>query len=139
MDLLFDYLFQINWFAVVVAACLGMLVNAVWYSEALFSKVWLKSAGLKKKDTNNPGVELGLVISLILLLITSAAMAVLMDALKITGGWAGLLFGILVAGGFTLTNNGINKINEQRPFALFAITAVGDILTLAVIGVILSL
>lgn len=139
MNILFDYLFSINWFLVVVASCVGMLINAAWYSDSLFSKTWRKAAGLKKSDTQKSGVELGLVISLILLIITSAAMAVLMDVLKISGGWSGLLFGILISGGFLITNNGIHKLQEQRSFALFAITAVGDILTLATIGVILAL
>lgn len=138
MDVLFDYMYQINWFAVVVAACVGMLISAAWYSDVLFGKSWMKAIGLKKKDTEKPGVDVALVISLITLLITSAAVAVLIDVLKISGAWNGLLFGILVGFGFLVTNNGMHKLYEQRPFALFAITAVGDILTLAAIGVILA-
>lgn len=138
MDVLFDYIYQINWFAVVVAACVGMLINAVWYSDLLFGKQWMKAIGLKKKDTEKPGVDLALVISLITLLITSAAVAVLVDVLHINGAWSGLLFGGLLGFGFLVTNNGMHKLYEQRPFSLFAITAVGDLLTLAAIGVILA-
>lgn len=139
MDVLFDYIYEINWFAVMIAACVGMLISAVWYSDTLFGKTWMKAIGLKKKDVEKPGVDLALVISLITLLITSAAVAVLVDVLKITGAWNGLLLGILVGFGFLVTNNGMHKLYEQRPFALFAITAVGDILTLAAIGVILAI
>lgn len=138
MSLLFDYIYQINWFAVLVAACIGMLINAGWYSDALFGKTWLKSIGLKKKDTQKPGVDVALVISLVTLLITSATMAVLIDVLKLSGAWSGLLFGVLASFGLLVTNNGMHKLYEQRPFSLFVITAVGDILTLAAIGVILA-
>lgn len=139
MNILFDYIYQINWFAVVVAACVGMLVGAGWYSDKLFGKVWKKSTGLKKKDIDQPGMDVALIIILVTLIISSATMAVLMDVLKIHGGWNGLLFGILAGFGFLVTNNGMHKLYEQRPFALFAVTAVGDILTLATIGVILAI
>lgn len=138
MQLLLDYIYNLNWFTVVIAASAGMLVNAAWYSESLFGKVWLKSVGLKKKDTNKPGVNLALLISLLTLIITAAATAVLIDALRISGALNGVLFGVLVGFGFLVTNSGMHKLYEQRPFAHFAITAVGDILTLAAMGVILS-
>ena len=51
----------------------------------------------------------------------------------------GLLFGLLVGFGFLLQNNGMHKLYEQRPFSLFVVTAVGDILTMSAIGVILAL
>lgn len=139
MDLLFDYIYQINWFGVVVAACVGILINAAWFSDYLFGKVWMKSIGLKKKDIQNPGVDLALIIAFVTLLISSAATAVLIDVLQIHGAWNGLLFGLLVGFGFLVTNNGMHKLYEQRPFALFAVTAVGDILTMAAIGVILTI
>ncbi len=139
MDVLFDYIYQVNWFAVVVAACVGMLISAAWYSDALFGKTWMKAAGLKKKDIEKPGLDVALVISLLTLLITSATVAVLTDVLKITGAWSGLLLGLLLGFGFLTTNNGMHKLYEQRPFSLFALTAVGDILTMVAIGVILAI
>lgn len=139
MDILFDYIYQINWFTVVIASCVGMLISAVWYSDALFGQVWRKSIGLKKKDIENPKTEVGLIIAFITLLIMTAATAVLIDVLQISGAWSGLLFGLLVGFGFLATNNGMHKLYEQRPFSLFVVTAVGDILTMSAIGVILAL
>lgn len=138
MDIFFDYLYQINWFAVVISASVGMLIGAFWYSDFLFGKLWMKLNGIKKKDTEKPGAEVALIVSLMTLLITSATVAVLIDVLKISGAWSGLLFGVLLASGLLVTNNGMHKLYEQRQFSLFAITAVGDILTLATIGVILA-
>lgn len=138
MELLLDYVYQLNWFSVVVAACVGMLISAVWYSDALFAKVWLKAVGLKKKDIEKPGTDVALIITFLVLLIMSAATAVLLDALKISGAWSGMLFGVLLGFGFLVTNGGMHDLYEQRPFTRFAVTAVGDILTMAAIGVILS-
>lgn len=138
MDVLLDYIYELNWITVVVAACVGMLVNAAWYSDILFGKTWLKAVKLKKKDTEKPAVSVGLVIALFTLVITSAALGVLVSVLKLSGALDGVLLGVLVATGFLVTNSGMHKLYEQRPFTLFAVTAVGDILTLAAMGAILA-
>lgn len=138
MELALEYIYNVNWFAVVVAAAVGMAVNAAWYSDMLFGKVWMKSVGLKAKDTKKPGVDLAFVIAFLTLIITAAAVAVLADALQVFGAWNGLLLGTLIGFGFLVTNSGMHKLFEQRPFTHFVITAVGDILTLAAMGVILA-
>lgn len=139
MDILLDYIYQLNWVAVLVAASVGVLINAVWYSDKLFGKVWRKATHLKKKDIQKPEVNITLAIVLLTVFISSAATAVLVDVLRVNGALNGLLFGLLIGFGFMLTNNGMHKLYEQRPFALFAITAVGDLLTMAAIGVILAI
>lgn len=138
MDVLLDYVYELNWLTVIVAACVGMLVNAAWYSEALFAKPWMKAVKLKKSDVEKPAVSVGLLISLILMVIVAAAIGVLLEVLAVTGALNGVLLGVLAATAFVVTFNGIHKLNEQRPFTLFAITAVGDILTLAAMGAILA-
>ena len=138
MDVLLDYVYELNWLAVVVAAAVGMAINAAWYSDYLFIKPWMKAVGIKKKDAAKPGFEVALVISFITLIITSAAVGVLVDVLAVDGALQGTLLGVLVGFGFLVTNSGMHKLYERRPFALFAITAVGDILTLAAIGAILA-
>lgn len=138
MDVLLDYVYELNWLTVIVAACIGMLVNAAWYSESLFGKPWLKAVKLKKSDVEKPAVSVGLFISLLLMVIVAAAIGVLLEVLAVSGAHNGVLLGVLVATAFVVTFNGIHKLNEQRPFTLFAITAVGDILTLAAMGAILA-
>lgn len=138
MEVLLDYVYELNWITVVVAACVGMLVNAAWYSDALFGKPWRKAVKLKKADTEKDGVSVALFISLMTLVITSAALGVLVMVMDLSGAVSGLLLGTLVAAGFVITNNGMHKLYEQRPFAHYAITAVGDILTLAAMGAILA-
>ncbi len=139
MDILFDYIYQLNWVAVLVASSVGILINAVWYSDKFFGQVWRKATNLKKKDIQKPEVDLVLIIVFCTVFISSAATAILIDVLHINGAWNGLLIGLLIGFGFMLTNNGMHKLYEQRPFALFAVTAVGDLLTMAAIGVILAI
>jgi len=138
MQVLFDYIYQLNWFAVVAAAFVGFMVNAAWYSDRLFGKEWKKSIKLKRKDDTKPGFELALVISFILTIITSAGVGVLIDVLHVDGAFNGVLIGVLVAFAFIVTTTGMHELFERRPFAHFAITSVGNILTLAAIGAILA-
>lgn len=139
MKILFDYIYQLNWVAILVASSVGVLINAVWYSDELFGKVWRKATHLKKKDIQRPEVNVTLFIIFFLFFISSAAIAILIDVLHISGAWNGLLIGLLAGFGFMLTNNGIHKLYEQKPFTLFVVTAVGDLLTMGAIGVILAL
>jgi hypothetical protein len=138
MQVLLDYIYELNWVAVVVAACIGMLINAVWYSDYLFGKVWMKSAGLKKKDLEKDGVDVALIISFMTIIVTAAALGVLTMVLKLDSAVSGAFLGGLVGFAFLAMNNGMHKLYEQRPFALFAVTAVGDILTMTAIGAILA-
>lgn len=138
MQLLLDYIYQLNWFTVIVAAAVGFLVNAIWYSDALFGKPWRKAVKLKKNDSKKPGVDLALVIAFITILVTSAALGILVDALQVSGALQGVLLGVLVGFGFTVMSSGMHKLFEQRPFEHFVISATGDLLTLAAIGAILA-
>ena len=138
MEILLDYVYELNWLTVLVAACVGILVNAAWYSDTLFGKQWLKAVKLKKKDTEKSEVNVGLVISLFTLIISAAALGVLLSVLNVEGAVNGVLLGVLVATGFIITTSGMHKLYEQRPFTHYAITAVGDILTFAAMGAILA-
>ncbi len=138
MQVLFDYIYELNWIAIVIATAAGFAVNAAWYSDTLFGKQWKKSIGLKKKDEKKPGFELILVLSFITTLITSAGLAVLIDVLNVSGALNGVLLGVLVAFAFIVTTCGMHELFERRPFTHFAVTSVGNILTLAAIGAILA-
>ncbi len=138
MQVLLDYIYALNWFAVIVAAVAGFAVNAVWYSDNFFGKEWRKATKLKKKDMKKPGMDVAIIISFATILITSAALGVLTDVLHVSGALNGVLLGVVVAFGFTVMSNGMHDLFEQRPFSHFAITAVGDILTLVAIGAILA-
>ena len=43
---------DINWFAIIGATALAMLIGSLWFGP-LFGAKWMKQVGLKKKDTEN--------------------------------------------------------------------------------------
>ncbi len=38
---------DLNWWAVLVAGILNMVVGAIWYAPAVFGKTWMKELGMK--------------------------------------------------------------------------------------------
>jgi hypothetical protein len=44
---------QINLWGVIAATAFGMVVGAIWYSELLFGKQWMRLAGKKADDLQN--------------------------------------------------------------------------------------
>lgn len=140
MDVLIDYLEQLNWGAVLLAAAANFAINAVWYSKLALGKPWMKAVGLKEKDlANKSKMNVVLLTAVITVLITTTALAVLLDVLKVSGFMDGAVLGTLVAAGFLVTNSGMHKLFEKRPSTHFLITAVGDVVALAVTGGVLAL
>jgi Protein of unknown function (DUF1761) len=41
---------EMNWMAIVVAALSTLAVGTVWYSDAVFGKIWMREAGMNKED-----------------------------------------------------------------------------------------
>lgn len=140
MDVLVDYLEQLNWVAVLLAGVACFAVNAVWYSKLALGKPWQKAVGLKDKDLkNNKNMNVVLLTAAITIAISTAALAVLIDVLHLSGFTNGAMLGALVAGGFLVTNSGMHKLFEQRPATHFLVTAVGDVVALSVTGGVLAL
>ncbi len=139
MDLLVDYLAGLNWMVILLAAAASFVVSSVWYSKSAFGPVWMKVAGLKGKSIKNAEkMQVLMITSGLTVLLTTVAMAILIDALALKGFVDGAIFGVLIGGGFLVTNNGMHKLFEQRPALHFAITAVGDVVSLAVMGGVLA-
>jgi len=135
-----DYLGELNWWAVIAAAAAGYATCGVWYSQSVFGKAWMKAAGLGGKTKNVKGDKFTVImlISAITIVITAAALAVLFDVLRLSGVMDGATLGLLVAGGFLVTNNGMHKLYEMRPYMHFSITALGDVASLVVMGAVLG-
>lgn len=139
MDVLMDYVQDLNWVAVVVAALAAFAVGAVWYSEGVFGKAWMKAAGLKKEDAKKGNMPLIMGVSLVTVVVTSTALAVLFDVLALEGVVNGALLGALAAVGFIVSNKTMHSLFEQKPNDYLWITGLGDVVSLAVMGGVLGL
>lgn len=139
MDVLIDYVNELNWVAVLVATVAAFVTGAIWYSKPLFMKPWMKGAGLSEKDINNGNPAKAMVAGAISTFVGAAALAVLFDVLALEGAMDGALLGAMVALGFIVTNKVMHNYFEQKSEQYTLITTTGDIVALAVMGGVLGL
>jgi hypothetical protein len=130
---------EINWLAVLVSGLAYFALGALWYSPVLFSKKWIE---LGKIDINDPNAKKGVGLmfggSLLLMLISSVAIAILLNRMDLSGWKSGLKVGALVGIFFNAAGIGINYLYEKKPIALFLINAVYQILGSIIVGIIIS-
>jgi hypothetical protein len=130
---------EINWLAVLVSGLAYFALGALWYSPVLFSKKWIE---LGKIDINDPNAKKGVGLmfggSLLLMLISSVAIAILLNRMDLSGWKSGLKVGALVGIFFNAAGIGINYLYEKKPIALFLINAVYQILGSIIAGIIIS-
>ncbi len=139
MDVLMDYVNELNWLAVLASAIAAFAVGAIWYSQAVFGKQWMKGAGLTEKDTKNASMATPMIGGYITVVITAVALAVMYDVLALSGVVDGAMLGVLAAVGFIVTNKVMHCLFEQKPTDYVLITCAGDVVSLAVMGAVLGL
>ena len=99
---------MLNWLSVVIATVAYFLLGALWYSKLLFSKPWIKAAGI---DMSNPGARKGvagiMISTFVLEFIICAGISKLAQRLMMIGGLEsaiklGLVLGLCFAAPVTL-------------------------------------
>lgn len=139
MDVLIDYLNQLNWLAVLAGTVAAFATGALWYSKALFLEPWMKGAGLTKKDVENPNMLKTMGGGFVSTLVSAIALAVVYDVLALDGVFDGLLLGVLVALGFVVSNKLMHTLFEMKPNNYILITSAGDVVAFGVMGAVIGL
>ncbi len=134
-----DYIEQLNWFVVFVAATTGFLTGALWYSKSMLGKVWMKTVGLKDKDVKKANMTVTMGGAFIGLFILAAALEITFDVFALSGAESGILFGAMVAGGFIVPLRLMHSLFELKAPQYILITGVGDVVMLGVMGLVIGL
>jgi len=113
----------LNYVAILVSGIMLWVLGAIWYSPALFAKPWMEILGIKKGESKQSGLMLGMVASLIGDFVLSFILAHLVFWANATGFKNGCVLGVLVWIGFIAAPNLPQGIYERRPFKLFAINS----------------
>lgn len=138
MEVLLDYISELNWLAVVAATLVAFAIGAVWYTPALFGKAWMKSIGLKESDAKKASMAQAIVLTLVGTFVSAVALGVLVQVLALTTLWQGATFGVLIAVAFLATNKVMQAQFELRPLSYNVITSAADVVTLGVMGAVLA-
>jgi hypothetical protein len=137
MGNLFD---GIHWPAVLVSAVAYFALGALWYSKILFATKWIAYA---KIDVNDPNAKKGMAMmfigSLVLMMISSFAIAVLANRLGLSGWMSGLKLGAFVGACFGVVGIGINYLYEKKPAGLLLINGLYQLLGCIICGIIICM
>lgn len=125
---------SINWLGVLLAAFSTFMIGGIWYS-ALFSKIWQQESGVTDSQLKE-GVATRFVGSFFLAFVAALNLEFFLgpEATLVFGLIAGLLVGV----GWVATAIGTNYLFEHRSMKLFLINAGYNIVTFALMGLILA-
>jgi hypothetical protein len=138
MQVLMDYINELNWIAVLVASLAAFASGAIWYSEAVFGKAWMKAVGLTRKDTEKANMPQTMGLSFVATIISAVSIGVLVQVLDLTTALQGASFGIMVAVGILSTNKLMMAQFEMRSIGYSVLTLGGDVVALGIMGAILA-
>jgi hypothetical protein len=127
---------QIDWFAVVVAAVLNMVIGFFWYSRWLFGKAWhnLSKVSEASLKGDKKAVPFGCVVSLVI----AFFLAFFEAHLDVTTVVDGLFLGFCVWLGFVATTQISAVVWCKAPFKLFLIDTGCKLLSFLVMGGVLA-
>lgn len=131
---------EINIWAVLVATLSTMVVGSVWYARPVFGNWWIKAARVNETGAS-PVVPIltTLVVSFISALVLAGAVAI---AHHFYGGsflLNSVLTAVILWGGFTAARIITHDAFEGRPRLLTLLTISHELVTFAVMGLVIGL
>ena len=134
-------MFDINLFAVLVAAIISMVLGGLWYGP-LFGKAWMKLIGMSDADLKK-AKEKGMGKSYLLMFIGSLVMAFelahIIQAFGAEPWQMGLAAGFWSWLGFIATRSLSSVLWENKSWNLYWLNNGYDLLNLLLMGLILTL
>ncbi len=127
---------QLNYLAIVAAAMSTFLIGGLWYSPAVFGKVWMRENGFTEEGMKNSNMIKIFGLAFFLALISAVNLAMFMGPENKPA--MGAMWGFLAGVGWVATFVGTHYLFERRSFTLFLINAGYSVVALTVMGVILA-
>jgi hypothetical protein len=128
----------VNYLAIVVAALVNYVIGSLWYG-VIFSKSWMKLAGMKEMKVTAVSVIVALVGAFFTAYILAHAVIFAGSYMKTGGIGLGLTTGLFNWLGFIAPVTIGVVIYEKKPFMLWVLTNAYWLISLLVMGIILAL
>jgi len=130
----------INYLAVLVAAALVFVLGALWYMP-LFGKAWREARGITEQMAAEGQKDMGKTLAVIAVcnLVMAWAVAVVANYMHLYSWMHGVKLGLLCWFGFALTMGLIETMTSRRKMVAFCIDTGYWLVSLVVIGVVVSL
>ena len=132
---------SVNYVAVIVAAIVNMALGFAWYSKSLFGKTWMRELGLTDARLESMKSGMGKVYALLVVasLLTAYVLAHVVTVFEATSLMDGVMAGFWMWLGFIATTSLNPVLWEKKSWTLYGINAGYYLVSLAVMGVILTL
>lgn len=128
--------FQLNYWAILVAALSTFLIGGLWYSPLVFGKAWMKENGFTEESMKGGNMAKIFGLAFVLGLIAAVNLAMFMGPENKPE--MGALWGFLAGFGWVATFVGTHYLFERKSFKLFLINAGYSIVALTVMGIIIA-
>lgn len=134
--MILDYLGDLNWLAVMVAAVAWFAFSAVWYSVPPLSSAWMRAA----KVTPGDGTALVtlLIPTFIGYLVTTIVIALLAKAVGASEWMDGLSLGVVLGVGFGVIGALVVQIYEQKGGSYWLINGLNAIIAYSIVAIIVT-
>ncbi len=128
---------DLNWWAILAAGVSSFVVGAVWYSPALFGKIWQREAGLTDEQlkAGNPAKIFG--GAFVLSMVAAVVFAMFLGPAPSLGLAVGAGFSAGLC--WVAASFGINYLFERKSLALFLVNGGYHTLQFTVLGLVLGL
>jgi hypothetical protein len=127
---------KLNIWAVLVAALSTFLIGGLWYSPALFGKVWMRENGFTEESMKNANMAKIFGLAFLLAVISAVNLAMFMGPESDPA--MGAFYGFLAGFGWVATFVGTHYLFERKSFTLFLINAGYSVVALTIMGVIVA-
>jgi len=128
---------HVNWLAVVVAALSTFALGGLWYSPALFGRVWMAENNLTDEKLRNGNIAKIFGLSFVFSLLMSANLAMFLAEPKTSASW-GATAGFLAGFGWVALGIAIVALFERKSWKYIFINAGYMTVAFVLMGLILG-
>lgn len=126
----------LNYLAIIVATVLSFLLGGLWYSDALFGRIY--RAGIGKRPEELGGAALPLTLNFVTALITAIVFAELIRRLNLQTAGEGLAFGLAIGIGIIGASMASDFAFNRFSLAFFLVEAGYRVVLSVIMGVLLT-
>jgi hypothetical protein len=137
-----DFLDDLNWAAVVVAALAAFAVGFVWYAPPVFGKYWAgqvsRYSGIPESELNATPSAASLALWLAGMAVNAVALALVADAVGVDSAGDGMVLGLVLGLGLGATVTSWPAIFARAPWGWWAVNSAAFLVMQVVIGAVLG-
>ncbi|MCY4108025.1 MAG: DUF1761 domain-containing protein [Chloroflexi bacterium] len=133
---------DLNYWAVLVAAAIAMIVGSLWYSPLLFAQPWLRLLGksMEQLTEEGHGSAVAMTAAVIGSLVTAYVLALVINVSSDSPGLVdGIVVGALLWAGLVGVQNLLGFLFSARPIRLWLLDGGNQLVTFVLMGLVIGL